>query len=179
MFTQSAFDIQFFPRYCASEYIKEAEHASRSKLLHKTMTEFFLCFLALLLTINALVVVKIHRNSLYQPMSECAFIRNVSLTGDSSIGSCSWICIDEHDCQTAVFFKNEKTCSMFAELHTAGRLQPSGSICASVIGYRKSHGKSIVCIERSLAFLVRSDRSMPEHCGIDYERRKRINNGDH
>ena len=127
---------------------------------------YFLIFF-LLLAVNALVMVKIHRYSLYQPMSACAFIRNASLAGDLSIQSCSWQCIYEHNCQTATFFQKDKNCSLFTEFYTIGTLQPSGSVSASVISCRKNHGKHAVSIERSLEYFARSYHSMFEHCGIN------------
>jgi hypothetical protein len=104
-----------------------------------------ICFF--LPVINALVTVQIHRKSYYDPLSSCAFIRNVSLSNDASIQSCIWECDYEPDCQTAVFFYDTKICLTFAELCTTGSIQPSGSIRASVICYRKNHGKFIFCYD--------------------------------
>jgi hypothetical protein len=94
--------------------------------------------------INALLTVQIHRESFYYPNSSCAFIRNTSLSNNPSIQSCIWECDYEDDCQTAVYFYNEKICSTFAELCTTGHIESSGSVRASVICYRKNHGEVIL-----------------------------------
>ncbi len=93
--------------------------------------------------INALLTVKIHQQSFYQPNSSCAFIRNASLSNDASIQSCIWECDYEDECQTAVYFYDNKICSMFAELCTTGGIESSVNDRASVICYRKNHGEFI------------------------------------
>ena len=94
--------------------------------------------------IDNLIMVKIHQNSIYIPGSLCAHLGNVTLTSDPSIQSCIWECNSVMDCQTAIYYENEKTCSMFIELNTEGRVEPSGSNRASVICHRKNHGKIIL-----------------------------------
>jgi hypothetical protein len=102
--------------------------------------------------INALVTVQIHRNSLYHPRDSCAFIRNASWSTDASIQSCIWECVNEYNCQTAVYFKDINNCSMFAEFWETGSIEPSRSVSASVICYRKSHGNFILCCEIEYLF---------------------------
>jgi hypothetical protein len=97
--------------------------------------------LILLPIINALVTVEIHRNSLYDPQSPCAFIRNTSLSNDASIQSCIWECVHEQNCQTAVYYMTGEICSMFAEVFQNDRIQSSSNIPASVICCRKNHSK--------------------------------------
>jgi len=97
--------------------------------------------------INALVTVKIHRNSLYSPRDSCAFIRNASWSTDASIQSCIWECVNEYNCQTAVYFKDINNCSLFAEFWETGSIASSEHVSASVICYRKSHGKFVLCLE--------------------------------
>ena len=94
--------------------------------------------------INALVTVQIHRNAFYRPLSSCALIRNASLPNDASIQSCIWECVYEYNCQTAVYFNDEKICSIFVELCETGSIQSSGNR-ASVICYRKNHDKFTCC----------------------------------
>jgi hypothetical protein len=89
--------------------------------------------------INALLTVQIHQHSFYYPNSSCAFLGNTSLSNDASIQSCIWQCQDEYDCHTAVYFNDNKTCSMFSEVCTTGRIESSGNVSASVICYRKNH----------------------------------------
>lgn len=116
------------------------------------------CFLAILLVlpmIDNLLVVKIHQNALYIPQSPCAHIRNVTLAFDASIQSCIWECSSVADCQTAVYYENSKICSMFSELNIADRIQPSGTIRASVICHRKNHSEIIP--SRNLSDFVLSD----------------------
>jgi hypothetical protein len=99
---------------------------------------FLLFFIPMIKTI---VVVKIHQNSLYYPQSSCAFIRNASSSNEASVQSCIWECVHEQNCQTAIYYKNGENCSMFAESCTTGSIQSSGGIAASVICYKKNHGK--------------------------------------
>jgi hypothetical protein len=90
--------------------------------------------------VNALLTVQIHRQSFYYPNSSCAFIQNTSLVNDdASIQSCIWECDYKDDCQTAVYFYDNKICSMFVELCTTGRIESSGNVRASVICYRKNN----------------------------------------
>ena len=91
--------------------------------------------------INALVTVQIYRSSWYRPGSPCAFIRNVSSSTDASIQSCIWTCVHEYNCQTATYFDQNRTCSMFTEFYRTGSVQPSSGVQASVICYRKEHGR--------------------------------------
>jgi hypothetical protein len=124
-----------------------------------------ICFF--LPVINALVTVQIHRKSYYDPLSSCAFIQNVSLSNDASIQSCSWECDYEHDCQTAVFFYDTKICSTFAELCTTGSIQPSVNTRASVICYRKNHGKFILCYDIDETSVSRNCYYMSIYFNID------------
>lgn len=93
--------------------------------------------------VDNLIMVKIHQNSLYSPQSPCAHIRNATIGLDASVQSCIWECTSELNCQTAVYYENEKICSMFSELNTEGEIKSSGSIQASVICHRKNHSKII------------------------------------
>ena len=95
--------------------------------------------------IHALVVVEIHRSSFYQPLSPCTFIRNASWTTEASLQSCIWKCVQEHQCQTAVYFNHEKNCSMFTEFYRSGSIQSFAGVQASVICHRKNHGKHGLC----------------------------------
>jgi hypothetical protein len=99
---------------------------------------FLLLFIPI---INALIVTEIHRDSLYHPQSVCSFIRNASFSNDASIQTCIWECVYEQNCQTAIYYINEKKCTMFAEFSTTGHIQSSGGIQASVIRYKKNHGR--------------------------------------
>ena len=97
--------------------------------------------LVFLPVVNTYVAVKIFRTSLYHPNSSCAFIRNTTWTHDVSIDTCIWECVNEYDCQTAIYYHDKNNCSMFSELCNTGRVNTSGSIRASVICYRKHYGK--------------------------------------
>ena len=92
---------------------------------------------------HAVVITQIYRNSKYNPLSSCAFIRNALLSNDASIQSCIWECVNEYDCQTAVFSKEDNICSLFKELCNTDRIQSSPNIPISVICYRKDHGINI------------------------------------
>ena len=106
------------------------------------MHSLVLYLLVFLPVVNTYVVVKIARSSLYYPNSSCAFLRNATWwTQNVSIDTCIWECVHEYDCQTAIYYHNDKSCSMFSELCDSGRISTSGYIRASVICYRKYHGK--------------------------------------
>ena len=91
--------------------------------------------------INAFITTQIHRNAIYRHPSPCAFLGNISLPSyDASLHSCIWKCVNEYDCQTAIYFKDGNICSMFAELCESGSIESSGTVLASVICYRKDHG---------------------------------------
>lgn len=92
---------------------------------------------------NALLTVKVHRQTFYHPHSFCAFIRNTSLSNDASIQTCIWECDYEHDCQTAVYFHEKKICSLFDEVCTTGRIESSSNDRSSVICHKKNHGEFI------------------------------------
>ena len=64
---------------------------------------------------NAMIMVKIHRSAVFLPSSDCAFLRNTTWLTDPSIQSCIWECAHEDHCQTAVYFDDEKICSLFTE----------------------------------------------------------------
>jgi len=91
--------------------------------------------------INALVIVKIHRSAIYHPASSCVFLGNASLPTDASIQSCIWECVHEDNCQTAVYFNDEQSCSMFTEFCQSDSIQPSENVRASVICYKKNQGE--------------------------------------
>jgi hypothetical protein len=103
---------------------------------------FFLTYL-FLSAVKAIVITEIHRSAIYYPNSTCAFLGNVTLLTDASIQSCIWECVNKDNCQTAVFYKVEKFCSMFSESCELGTIQPSGNVSASTICYQKKQGKMI------------------------------------
>jgi hypothetical protein len=134
---------------------------------------FFLLFF--LPITKAFVSVKIRRDSLYHPRSSFAFISNTSLSNNSSIQSCIWQCVHEQNCQTAVYYKNEKICSMYSEFCETNRIQSLGNAASSVICYRKNHSRidHVLQIERFICF--RSN----QHMSVKYyseSRRHRGNN---
>ncbi len=109
---------------------------------------YFLSIYLFLPAINALVTTQIHRTAIFRSYSSCAFIGNISSwSSDVSIQSCIWECVHEYNCQTAVYFKDISKCSMFAEFWETGSIASSEHVSASVICYRKSHGKFVLCFE--------------------------------
>lgn len=79
--------------------------------------------------VNALITTQIHRNSIYRSGTSCTFIGNTSTwPNDVSIQSYIWECVHIYDCQTAVYFKDTKVCSMFSELCEKGSIESSGYI---------------------------------------------------
>jgi hypothetical protein len=101
--------------------------------------------------IHALVTVEIHRNSLYKPLSSCAFIRNATSLKD--VQSCIWECVNENDCQTAVYSKDDRICSMFAELCQTGYIETFANIFISVICYRKNPRNFVFCCHIKAIFV--------------------------
>lgn len=95
------------------------------------LTFFFLLRLPM---INTLVTIKIHRYSLYNPRSLCAFIDNNSISNE---------CVNEYACQNVVYYKNAKICSILAEFCERDSIQSSGIVRASVISYRKNHAEYV------------------------------------
>jgi hypothetical protein len=122
-------------------YVKQNEH-----FILITLRMYLLIICLFIPMTNTLVTVKIHRNSVYRPDSSCSFFRNASWSNDdASIQSCIWECVNEYNCQTAVYFNKERVCSMFAELCKTDNIQPSEN-WTSVICYRKNHGNYILKI---------------------------------
>jgi hypothetical protein len=112
----------------------------------------------LFLPTEAFVAVKIHRNTIYSSSLPCSFIRNVSLSGDSSIQSCIWECVNEYNCQTGVYYDDAHVCTMYSELCDINHLQPSGGVQANVICYRKNHSMLILLKLQQKPFCFRSDK---------------------
>jgi hypothetical protein len=106
-------------------------------LIAITLKQYFVVICCIVSTVYSFVTVQIHQDSCYHPRSSCAFIRNASLLTNVSIQPCIWECINEYDCQTAIYFQDDKICSMFKELCDTGSIQPSTNISMSVICYRK------------------------------------------
>ncbi|CAF0897564.1 unnamed protein product [Adineta steineri] len=89
--------------------------------------------------INSLVTVELHRESIYQSNISCSFIANNSLPNHSSINECIRTCVNEYYCQTAIYFKNENICSMFAEPCNRDSIKSSENTSATVICYKNDH----------------------------------------
>ena len=107
-------------------------------------TMYFLIVWLLLPFVYGSVVVQIHRLAIYNPSSSYAFLRNVSFSMNALLESCVWECVYESHCQTAVYYSNEKVCSLFIESCQPYRIHSSGNIQASVICYPKNESKIIV-----------------------------------
>jgi len=69
---------------------------------------YFLLITLLLPMIKAIVIVKIHQSTIYEPENPYAFLRNISLLKDASIQSCHSQCFHESNCRTAVYFNDKK-----------------------------------------------------------------------
>lgn len=102
---------------------------------------YFLSIFLFISAINALIITRVHRNSIFRPSTWCSFVGNISSwSNNPSIQSCIWECVHEHNCQTAIYFKDIKICSTFSDLCEQGSIDSSTNILASVICYRKNHG---------------------------------------
>ncbi|CAF0860836.1 unnamed protein product [Adineta steineri] len=104
---------------------------------------YFLLIYLFIPIVNNLVTVEIHRKSIYQPFSSCSFIRNISWSNDVSIQSCTWECVQEYNCQTAVYYNDAKNCLLYADICQTNFIQSSGNISASVICFQKTHNTLI------------------------------------
>jgi hypothetical protein len=124
------------------------------RLLSQTLTMYYFLAGLFLPMINALLTVHIHQHATYYPNSSCAFLRNTSLSNDASIQSCIWACQDEYDCQTAVYYNDNKTCLMFSEVCTTGCIESSGNDVASVICHRKNHREFSCRLKHQQIFFV-------------------------
>ena len=94
-----------------------------------------------------MIMVKIHRSSVFHPSSDCAVLRNTTWSTDPSIQSCIWECAHEDHCQTAAYFDDVKICSLFTESCKPNAIESSQNIQASVICYRNNPGKSLFLLE--------------------------------
>jgi hypothetical protein len=146
-------------------YLQEGEH-----FLSKTSTMYRLAICFFLPLINTLIVVRIHQNAFYHPHSFCSFILNATLSNEQS---CIWECVYEHDCQTVVYFSDDKICSMFAELCTAGSIESSGDVRANTICYRKNPGESIFGYDVDEISFSSTCHYMFDHFNNEYKTRAR------
>ena len=90
--------------------------------------------------VTSLATVQIHRNSVYRSNWSCSFIVNLSLSNNPSIDQCIRACINDNDCQTGIYFRDEHIYSIYAELCQTDSIQPSGNVSASVICSKKTPG---------------------------------------
>ncbi|UJR20357.1 hypothetical protein I4U23_023488 [Adineta vaga] len=118
-----------------------------------------------LLMIDTLIITVIHRSAIYQPISSCNFLRNVTWSSNISIQSCIWECVYEKNCQTAVYFKDDNICSLFTELCQTNSIQSSGNIRASVICHRKNHVPDNLCSSIATSTIM---STTPLHSGMWY-----------
>ncbi|CAF1224462.1 unnamed protein product [Adineta ricciae] len=96
--------------------------------------------------VHAVIVTQVHRSRIFYPASSCFFLRNASSMVNPSIQSCTWECIYENNCRTAVYDYDHKVCSLFSETCSPNSIQaPSGNVRASVICCRQSYGATTAC----------------------------------
>ncbi|CAF1223907.1 unnamed protein product [Adineta ricciae] len=96
--------------------------------------------------VHAVIVTQVHRSRIFYPASSCFFLRNASSMVNPSIQSCTWECIYENNCCTAVYDYDHKVCSLFSETCSLNSIQaPSGNVRASVICCRRSYGAKTAC----------------------------------
>ena len=99
----------------------------------------------LIYPINTIIISQVHRSSFYYPNSSCAHLSNVTLPSDASIRSCIWECAHQDQCRTAVYYYDNRTCSLFSDDCDSGNITSSGNIRASVICHRRNQGSSNQC----------------------------------
>ncbi|CAF1438139.1 unnamed protein product [Adineta ricciae] len=97
---------------------------------------------------NAITVSQIHRSSIYKTNSSCASVSNITWSGDVSIQSCIWECTHQEQCQTVVYYHDNKTCLLFRGDCQSGEIVSSGNIRASVICHRRNQGSNNQCPTR-------------------------------
>ncbi|UJR34720.1 hypothetical protein I4U23_027497 [Adineta vaga] len=110
--------------------------------------------------IDAIVLIEIHRFAQYKPNSSCAFLGNITLPPSASIQSCIWQCVQEVNCQTAVYSYNDKVCWMYDESCQSGSIQPSESNRSSVICYRKNQNLNMHCSSTVLSTQAEAETTM-------------------
>ncbi len=145
--------------------LKQSEHT-----FVLTLNMFFSLTCLFLPMINAIAIVKIHQSAIYQPVTSCTFLRNISWSTDASIQSCIWECVHENNCQTAVYSSDEKICSMFGESCNSDSIQPSGNFRASVICYPKSQGEFILCYNTGRPIFLSTFYYLFFHCDTEASR---------
>lgn len=60
--------------------------------------------------------------SVYIPLSSANFLANVTLNSMSDLPACAQQCFNHATCQTAVFYRNMETCSLFSESSNIGQI---------------------------------------------------------
>ncbi|CAF0889172.1 unnamed protein product [Adineta ricciae] len=95
--------------------------------------------------INAIIISQVHRSSSYQTNSSCARLSNITLAADASIQSCIWECAHKDQCQTAVYYHDNRSCLLYSEDCQSGNITSSRDVRASVICYRTNHGSNNQC----------------------------------
>ncbi|UJR17552.1 hypothetical protein I4U23_004448 [Adineta vaga] len=95
--------------------------------------------------VNSLIIVELHRQSIYQSNISCSSIGNNSLANQSSINDCIRTCHNDYYCQTAVYFKNKNICSMFAELCGKDSIKSTENTSATVICCKKNYESFPTC----------------------------------
>ncbi|UJR17598.1 hypothetical protein I4U23_004494 [Adineta vaga] len=101
-------------------------------------------------TINSLIVVELHRQSIYQSNISCSYITNASLSTPSSLNECIRICSNDYHCQTAIYLKNERICSMFMEICQKESIKSSRNISSTVICSKKNYQILPTCSSTSV-----------------------------
>ncbi|CAF1583602.1 unnamed protein product [Adineta ricciae] len=107
----------------------------------------YVAFLISLLisTINGIIISQIRRSSLFITNSSCALVLNVTLPVGSSIQTCIWKCDHEDQCQTGVYYHDNRTCLLFSEDCQSGKITSSGNVQTSVICHRRNQGSNNQC----------------------------------
>ena len=107
--------------------------------------QLILLISVLIFRIDAIIISQVHRSSLYYTNSSCARLSNVTLPVGASIQSCIWECVHQDQCRTAIYYHDNRTCSLFSDDCDSGNITSSENIRASVICYRRNQGSSNQC----------------------------------
>ncbi|CAF1659841.1 unnamed protein product [Adineta ricciae] len=105
----------------------------------------------LISAIDGIIISQIRRSSLFTTNSSCALVLNVTLPVGSSIQTCIWKCDYEDQCQTGVYYHNNRTCLLFSEDCQSGNITSSGNIQTSVICHRRNQGSNNQCSSQQLS----------------------------
>ena len=91
-------------------------------------------------------IFSIASSSVYIPFSAIGFLANVTSNSMNSFTACAQRCISHASCQTATFYKERKTCSLFSEKSNVGQISVIGNQASFVLSMtsERSPGEDLI-----------------------------------